>query len=147
MSSEHIKATFDTDSWDETPIVLTPDSPLKMTRVRTSRKFTGSMEGNAITEYTMVYHPAPAGSAASTEPHAMTATFAGLMHFKGTINGSPEGEAIFVTKGTFEGTADAEWVLDERTASGGLKHIRAKGGYSSKGITATQSWLHVEKAN
>jgi len=92
----------------------------------------------------MIYHPTPAGSVPTTEKHAMTASFAGLMHFTGSISGSPEGEAVFVTKGTFEGTADAEWVLDERTASGGLEKIKANGGYSSKGITATQSWLHVE---
>ncbi|KDQ10861.1 hypothetical protein BOTBODRAFT_177753 [Botryobasidium botryosum FD-172 SS1] len=143
---QRIEATFSTDSWEETPVALTPDSPLKKTRVRTTRTFTGGMEGSAITEYTMVYHPTPAGSAPTSDKHAVTASFAGLMHFAGSINGSPPGEAVFVTTGTFEGTADAEWVLDERTASGGLANMKAKGGYSSKGITATQSWLEIQKA-
>lgn len=86
----------------------------------------------------MVYHPAPSGV---TDPHKMTASFNGLMVFKGTLDGGEAGEVTFMTTGKFEGVPDAKWVIDEKTASGGLKGTKGSGGYafsaSCKGMIAT----------
>ncbi|KAG9128423.1 hypothetical protein FRC07_012531 [Ceratobasidium sp. 392] len=72
MSTKSIKAGYLTTSWDE-KTVSADDAAIKITRVRTERKFTGAMEGT------------------------------GTCHFKGSI--------------------------DEKTAIGGLKGLKGKGGY------------------
>lgn len=56
--------------------------------------------------------------------------FAGTCHFKGSFEGSPEGEVVFmVENGSFVTTAEADWIIDEKTAVGGLKGLKGKGGY------------------
>lgn len=57
-------------------------------------------------------------------------TTSGACHFKGSIDGSPEGEVVFIANnGSFVITAEADWVVDEKTAVGGLKGLKGKGGY------------------
>ncbi|KAG9084974.1 hypothetical protein FS749_004784, partial [Ceratobasidium sp. UAMH 11750] len=69
-------------------------------RVRSERKFTGAMEGTG-------------------KP---TSSFC---HLKGSIDGSLEGEVVFLaTNGTFITTAEADWTVDETTAIGGLKGLK-----------------------
>lgn len=98
------------------------------------------MEGTGVAEYVMVYHPSDA-----TDAHAMTASFAGLMVFKGTLDGGEPGEVTFVTTGKYDKTADAQWVVDEKTATGGLKGIKGTGGYSSAGMKGTKVSLDIQK--
>ncbi|KAG8969318.1 hypothetical protein FRC03_003419 [Tulasnella sp. 419] len=126
---------YDTLSWDEKPVEDTGSS-LKITRVRTTRKFTGKLAGTGVAEYLMVYHPSDA-----KDVHAMTASYTGLMLFKGTFNGGEEGEAVFiVTTGKYEGAAVAEWIVDSKSTSGGLKGLKGRAGYNSKGMTGTEVW-------
>jgi hypothetical protein len=55
---------------------------------------------------------------------------AGICYFKGSIDGSPEGEVVFtVANGSFVTTAEADWIIDKKTAVGGLKGLKGKGGY------------------
>ncbi|KAG9080883.1 hypothetical protein FRC06_006033 [Ceratobasidium sp. 370] len=99
MSTKSIKAGYVTTAWDE-KTVSAEDAEIKITRVRSERKFTGAMTGT------------------------------GTCHFKGSIDGSPEGEVVFLaTNGTFISTAEADWTVDENTAIGGLKGLKGKGGY------------------
>jgi hypothetical protein len=141
-----IKTGYKTTGWDEKDVTIA-NSSLRITRVQTPRKFEGKeMEGEGVAEYVMVYHPAPPG----TEMHKMTASYTGLMHFTGTINGSEKGAVVLLANnGVFaEGVATAEWVIDEKTASGGLKGLKGKGGYSGTGAPAVliEGWLDIEKA-
>lgn len=88
----------------------------------------------------MVYHPASPGV---TDPHAMTASFAGLMYFKGSIQGSEEGEAVFLSTGSYEGSAKATWHIDEKTTSGGLIGLKGfSGGYDTAN-KGTEAWLDL----
>lgn len=99
------------------------------------------MVGSGVAEYTMVYHPAAPGV---TDPHAMTASYTGLMYFKGSIDGSDEGEAVFLCSGSYEGEAKASWHLDEKTTTGGLAGLkRLSGGYVSKGMKGAPAWLDL----
>ncbi|KAG8751721.1 hypothetical protein FRC12_012295 [Ceratobasidium sp. 428] len=128
MSTKSIKAGYLTTSWDEKPVTA-EGAAIKITRVRTERKFTGAMEGTAVAEYIITYHP---DSKSPSGPHAgkPTSSYVGTCHFKGSIDGSPEGEVVFLaTNGIFVITAKADWTVDEKTAIGGLKGLKGKGGY------------------
>ncbi|KAG8850451.1 hypothetical protein FRB96_009696 [Tulasnella sp. 330] len=116
---------------------------MNITRCRTDRVFKGEsnrMQGKGAAEYTMVYH-----ENGETDPHKKTASYAGLMHFTGTIDGGEEGEVVFITTGTYDKGVDASWTIDPKTATGGLKGLKGKGGYTSTGMMA-EYWLEVEKA-
>jgi hypothetical protein len=70
----------------------------------------------------------------------------GTCYFKGSIDGSPEGEVVFLTtNGSFVSTAEADWTVDEKTAIGGLKGLKGKGGYKHKAEACwndpTDVWL------
>lgn len=76
----------------------------------------------------------------------LSAVSIGTCHFKGTIDGSEEGEVVFLTgNGSFVETAKADWTIDEKTAVGGLKGLKGKGGYEhgvdAKWDEETSVWL------
>ncbi|KAJ1301158.1 hypothetical protein OPQ81_003569 [Rhizoctonia solani] len=99
--------------------------PLKITRVRTERTFSGAMTGTGVAEYIINYHP---GTDSGSHCGMPTSSYAGICHFKGSIDGSPEGEVIFIVEnGKFTGAAEADWIVDEKTAIGGLKGLKGKG--------------------
>ncbi|KAG9089285.1 hypothetical protein FS749_001450 [Ceratobasidium sp. UAMH 11750] len=128
MSTKSIKAGYLTTAWDE-KTVSAEGAAIKITRVRSERKFTGAMEGTAVAEYIICYHP---DSKSPEGPHAgkPTSSYVGTCHFKGSIDGNPEGEVVFLaTNGTLITTAEADWTVDEKTAIGGLKGLKGKGGY------------------
>ncbi|QRV84598.1 hypothetical protein RhiJN_12614 [Ceratobasidium sp. AG-Ba] len=138
-----LKATFVTTTWDET-VVSGEDTPTQIKRVRTERKFSGAMEGLGIMEYVMCYpySKCPAGQLAGKP----TFTWQGICHFRGTIDGSPPGEVILLTtNGSFVETAEAQWTIDEKTGSGGLKGLKGRGGYNHAVDVcltgATDMWL------
>ncbi|KAG8688319.1 hypothetical protein FRC08_011498 [Ceratobasidium sp. 394] len=60
------KAGYLTTAWDE-KTVSAEDAAIKITRVRSERKFTGAMEGTAVAEYIICYHP---DSKSPEGPHA-----------------------------------------------------------------------------
>ncbi|CAE6426374.1 unnamed protein product [Rhizoctonia solani] len=128
MSAKSIKALYHTVNWEEKP-VSEEGAPLKITRVRTERTFSGAMTGTGIAEYTICYH-ADGSCAEGTCSGMPTSSYTGICHFKGSIDGSPEGEVIFIVEnGKFTGAAEADWIIDEKTAIGGLKGLKGKGGY------------------
>ena len=91
-----LKATFDTMNWDE-KLIVNKGATNKITRVRTERTFKGDFVGTGIFEYIFSYHPK--GDAARLDPNHPeygTVTYTGLMHFKGTVDGSDPGEVVFI---------------------------------------------------
>ncbi|KAG8991474.1 hypothetical protein FRB90_001341 [Tulasnella sp. 427] len=117
--------TCQTTGWEETPI-SSPISSLKITRVHTTRTLEGRLAGKALAEYIMVYREAPPGV---TDPHQMTAKYTGIMSFKGTFDGSEEGEAHFTIDGLHDKGVTAKLVVDEKTCIGGLKGLTGEGSY------------------
>ncbi|KAG8710434.1 hypothetical protein FRC08_017176 [Ceratobasidium sp. 394] len=110
MSTKSIKAGYLTTAWDE-KTVSAEDTAIK------------------ITQYIICNHP---DSKSPDGPHAEkpTSSYVGICRFKGSIDGSPEGEVVFLAKnGTFITTAEADWIVDEKTVIGGLKGLGGKGGY------------------
>ncbi|CAE6441588.1 unnamed protein product [Rhizoctonia solani] len=143
MSAKSIKAQYHTANWDEKP-VSEEGAPLKITRVRTERTFSGTMTGTGIAEYVICQHPG--SSCDGTHAGMPTSSYAGICHFKGSIDGSPEGEVIFIVEhGKFDGAAQADWLIDEKTAIGGLKGLKGKGGYKHDATASftegTNVWL------
>jgi hypothetical protein len=141
-----LKATFDTLNWDEKPVTI-EGAEAKITRVRTERTFVGDIVGSAVTEYIFSYHPKDpdAKDLDSGHPGHGTVSYTGLMHFKGTISGSETGEVVFIVQnGLYSDAARAEWVVDEKSAIGGLKGIKGKGGYESKSMKGTPAWFELE---
>ncbi|KAF8607445.1 hypothetical protein BDV93DRAFT_542353 [Ceratobasidium sp. AG-I] len=127
-TTKSLKAGYATTRWDE-KTVSAEDAKIKITHVRTERKFSGAMQGTGVAEYVIVYHP---DSKSPSGPHAgkPTSSYVGTCHFKGSIDGSEEGEVVFLTgNGAFVETAEADWTIDEKTAVGGLKGLKGKGGY------------------
>ncbi|KAF8685127.1 hypothetical protein RHS04_00977 [Rhizoctonia solani] len=142
MSAKSVKALYHTVNWEEKPITE-EGAPLKITRVRTERKFSGALTGTGIAEYIINYHP---GTECDSHGGMPTSSYAGICHFKGSFEGSPEGEVVFlVENGKFTGTAEADWIIDEKTAVGGLKGLKGKGGYrhdvSAKCEDGTNVWF------
>lgn len=153
---------MDCTSWDETPLEF-PESfttTIKMTSVRNERKFTGALNGKGkldiitfkeplylirqssfagVAFYKMVYHPND-----STDKHAGTATFTGLMYYDGEIEGKGKGTIVFKSTGTYgsEG-AICEWESDPKTGTDGLAGLSAKGGYTAKGMTGQEVWISI----
>jgi hypothetical protein len=67
------------------------------------------------------------------------------MHFKGTIDGSEGGEVVFlVQEGSYTDAARAEWVVDEKSATGGLKGLKGRARYESRGMKDCQAWFDLE---
>lgn len=77
------------------------------------------------------------------------------MYFSGTIPSisSEPGELVFITTGAHKPAvpgvesadvgAKAEWVVDEKSGTGGLKGVKGKGGYHAKAMTAIPVWLEL----
>jgi hypothetical protein len=141
-----LTATFDTLKWDETPATI-EGSTTKITRVRTERAFTGDVVGHAVAEYIFSYHPVDpsAQKLDAAHPTHGTVSYTGLMHFKGKIAESEVGEVVFLLpKGLYTDAARGEWVVDEASATGGLKGIKGVGKYESKGMKGTPAWFDLE---
>ncbi|KAG8740978.1 hypothetical protein FRC12_015829 [Ceratobasidium sp. 428] len=88
-----------------------------------------SMSEKCVAEYLICHH---AESKCLTGPYAgkPTSSFTGACYFKGSIDGSEEGEVVFwTTKGSFGSVLEAEWTIDEKTTLGGLKGLKGHGGY------------------
>jgi len=55
------------------------------------------------------------------------------------------GEVVFlVNDGLYSDAARGNWVVDEKSATGGLKGIKGKGGYEARGRTDTPDWFEIE---
>ena len=95
---EHISATFEVSSWEETPF----DEAIgvaKLTRASVAKTYTGDIDGTSITEWLMAYDP------------DKSATFVGIERVRGTIAGR-NGSLVLQHVGTFEnGVATAKLVV------------------------------------
>ncbi|KAG8738899.1 hypothetical protein FRC12_016511 [Ceratobasidium sp. 428] len=143
-----LKATYKTTKWEETGVTSTEDAPIKVVRVRTEREFKGGIVGKGVAEYLICHH---AESKCLTGPYAgkPTSSFTGACYFKGSIDGSEEGEVVFwTTKGSFGSVLEAEWTIDEKTALGGLKGLKGHGGYRHEikegCFLETEIWLSYQ---
>jgi len=133
-------AICETKSWKEDPVSDT-GSELKISHVRTERTFDGRLKGKGVAEYLMVYHPSE-----ETDPHKKTATYTGLMVFVGSLDDGEQGEATFVTNGTYAGLPVASLTIDPLTATGSLTAIKRPGGYRFSGEAKTMEiWFESDK--
>jgi hypothetical protein len=82
---------------------------------------------SAVAYYNMVGHPS-----ASKEAHEQTASYNGLMHFVGEIQGK-KGSIVFISTGTYtkETGALCDWVSDPKTGTEELAGLKAHGWYKA----------------
>jgi hypothetical protein len=121
-------ATYSPTKWDEKPYEQISPS-MKLTRASVEFAFHGQMEGHGLVEYLMFYKYFD-----ESDPHKATATYVGLITFKGTLNGVA-GSFAMEDRGTFEAGA-ANSVLTIIPGSGTDKH---------KGITGTGKYTATQK--
>lgn len=113
MASE-ISARFETTGWEEAAVDEV-DGAGKVTRARTTRTFSGGIEGEAVVEYVMAY--ADDG----------TATFVGLERITGKVGGR-EGSFVVQHAGRFDGgAATASLTVVPGAGSGDLKLASGEG--------------------
>ncbi|KAG9089449.1 hypothetical protein FS749_001321 [Ceratobasidium sp. UAMH 11750] len=145
MTEKSLKATYKTTKWEETSIPSASEEPIKIVRVRTEREFKGAIVGKGVAGYLICHHPE---SKCLSGPYKgkPTSSFTGACHFKGSIDGSEEGEVVFwTTNGSFASILEAEWTIDEKTARGGLKGLKGHGGYKHEMegcFPETEVWLN-----
>lgn len=88
----------------------------------------------------MVYHPND-----SEDVHAGTATFSGLMHFSGEVEGKGKGSIVFKSTGNYgKQGAICKWESDPATGSGDLVGLKATGGYKAKGMEGAEVSLEIK---
>jgi hypothetical protein len=80
------------------------------------------------------------------------------MYFSGTIPSISDkpGELVFLTTGVHTPAvpgvaadavgAKAEWIVDEKSGTGGLKGVKGTGGYHAQAMAAIPVWLDVSVA-
>ncbi|QRW13258.1 hypothetical protein RhiLY_12257 [Ceratobasidium sp. AG-Ba] len=147
MTTKSLKAGFITTSVD-VKTISEEGAPITIMRVRGERKFVGSMNGTGMAEYLIWSNP-DVKITEGPESGKAVSTFTGklcIYHFKGSIDGSPEGEVILIASNRMCVSApQAEWTIDEKTAIGGLKGLKGKGGYKQEvnadGANPTAVWL------
>jgi hypothetical protein len=117
------KATYSVKRWEETtyrPI----SSGMKLTRASVVYEFSGDLKGTGSVEYLMFYrHFDP------DDQHKASASYVGLIHFEGTLGGTP-GSLVLEDNGSFEGgSAVSSLRIAEGSGTGALKDIRGTGRY------------------
>ena len=117
------KSQYSVEKWDEkTYEEVSPK--MKLTRSSVVFAFKGDLVGKAAVEYLMFYtHSDP------SDPHQATATYTGMMHFKGTLAGN-EGSFGVLDEGRFEnGAAISQLKIIAGSGQGALKKIAGQGSY------------------
>ncbi|KAL8290180.1 hypothetical protein RQP46_003119 [Phenoliferia psychrophenolica] len=164
MTTVRFETSFDTLSWDESPISTTLTSAVsteissqtKITRVRTERTFhlpadtpspTNFFLGAGVAEYTMVYaHEAPGAAG-----HDASADYGGILYLNGafTHDGTETTGSVVlaVLRGRFEGVAKAEWKVVGGSLRGDVASkyaAKGDGGYVSVGMEDSVAWFELE---
>ncbi|KAK4700513.1 hypothetical protein P7C70_g5733, partial [Phenoliferia sp. Uapishka_3] len=155
---------FDSSTWNETLVSTevtgstAPDSnrePLKVTRVRTERRFhappsaTSTFVGTGVAEYVFQY----TAQAPDAEPFEVKAFYGGVIIISGVFRHADEiveGEAVFnVVRGVYADTvAKADWELTPGVLRGKLAEkyeSKGMGGYVSKGMKDAEAWIELVK--
>jgi hypothetical protein len=117
------KSQYSVEKWDEkTYEEVAPQ--MKLTRSSVDFAFKGDLMGRASVEYLMFYtHTDPA------DPHKATATYSGMMHFKGSLAGN-DGSFAMLDEGRFEnGAAISQLKIIAGSGQGALKTIAGQGSY------------------
>ena len=122
--STHTMATFEIKTWDEKPLNEVEGLP-KLTRVSTTRSFTGNIEGEGTAEYLMMYRDD--GSA----------SFVGLERIAGRVD-NRRGSFVFQHSGIFEsGTAKATLLVIAGSGSGDLRGLQGEGNFVATSSSAS----------
>ena len=122
--STRATATFEIKTWDEKPLNEVEGLP-KLTRVSTTRSFTGNIEGEGTAEYLMMYRDD--GSA----------SFVGLERLVGRVD-HRRGSFVFQHSGIFEGgTAKATLLVMAGSGSGDLRGLRGEGNFIATSSSAS----------
>ena len=117
------KSQYSVEKWDEkTYEEVSPQ--MKLTRSSVVYGFKGDLVGTAAVEYLMFYtHTDP------TDQHKSTATYSGMMHFKGALAGN-DGSFAMLDEGRFEnGAAISQLKIIAGSGQGALKKIAGQGSY------------------
>ena len=117
------KSQYSVEKWDEKTYEEVPPH-MKLTRASVVFGFKGDLVGKAAVEYLMFYtHTDPA------DPHKATASYSGMMHFKGTLTGN-DGSFAMLDQGRFEnGAAISQLKIIAGSGQGALKNIAGQGSY------------------
>lgn len=122
-------ATYSPTKWDEKPYEQSPTT--KLTKASVEFAFTGQMEGQGLVEYLMFYKAFD-----ESDPHKTTATYVGLIRFKGRLNGKT-GSFVLEDRGMFEGGA----------ANSILTIIPGSGTDDLRGITGSGTYTATQKSS
>ncbi len=115
-SPDGTQSTFQITLWDEKRARDLPDGG-HLSRTVVTQSYRGAMIGRSSVEYLMVHHP----------DHS--ATFVGIEHFSGTIQGRP-GTCLFQHAGSFQGRAAlSRWTVIPGSGTDGLKGIAGNGSF------------------
>lgn len=122
-------ATYSPTKWDEKP--YEQSSTTKLTKASVEFAFKGQIEGQGLVEYIMFYK-----SFDETDPHKATASYVGLIRFKGRLDGK-NGSFVLEDRGVFEGGE----------ANSILTIIAGSGTDELRGITGTGTYTATEKGS
>ena len=122
------KASCSPTKWDEKPYEQI-SAASRMTKATVEFAFKGDMDGTAFVEYLMFYELYD-----EKDPHAATATYVGLVRFKGSVSGK-KGSFVAEERGTFKGGA----------ASSALTILAGSGTEELGGISGTGTGSAVQQ--
>ena len=113
-----MKNSFAIKSWDEA-LYLELDNGTKYSKVKLVKEYTGELKGIGHLEYLMAYNKAG------------DATFTGIEHFEGSIDGYV-GSFATIHEGMFkEGTVEASFEIIKNSQNGELTQLTGTGNYKT----------------
>lgn len=117
--SEHARATFKVESWDENTEVDGDNGAGKLSAATVAQSISGEIDGDGRARWLMCYRADE------------TADFVGLQRIEGKIGGR-EGAFVLTSNGTFDGkVATGEMVVVEGSGSGDFATIAGSGSFSA----------------
>lgn len=116
--------TVETKNWEETTYAEGDDG-LMLTHASVSVSFEGDIEGRGTEEYLMTY--LSDGSA----------SFVGMEHVEGSIDGKSGSFAIQHDGTSADGVLKSNWFVVPNSGTGELKGLRGEGTYINKGEPQT----------
>lgn len=126
--STNATGTVETTNWEETTYAEGNDG-LMLTRASVSVSFQGDIEGKGTEEYLMTYLADG------------TASFVGMEHVEGSIDGKSGSFAIQHKGTSADGTLKSDWFVVPESGTDELRGIRGEGTYVNKGEPQTSYTL------
>jgi hypothetical protein len=128
--SEHAKAEFKVESWDENKTIEAEVGATSFAKVE--QTISGEIEGQGVAQWLMCYRP------------DKTADFVGLQQISGRL-GDREGSFVLTSNGTFDGkVAAGDMVVVEGSGDGDLAGISGSGSFSAPHGTEASIELDYE---